>query len=113
MQYPFSCPATAPSFEDYKSFLPSASLLGLPNEASTKTAKAVALEAEALGYEIRAAAIPGLQTIQTTAKLAAQVDLDKFTKFKAYWNANGADYDTVFAKYTADATAAASAVTAA
>ena len=94
-------------------FLPSASLLGLPNEASTKTAKAVALEAEALGYEIRAAAIPGLQAIQTTAKLASQVNLDKFTKFKAYWNANGATYDTVFTKYTADATAAALAVTAA
>ena len=111
LQYPFSCPATKPNFENYQSFLPTASLLALPGEAADKTSRAAALELEATGYEVRAAAIPAAQAIQTTAKLAAQVSLDKFTKFKAYWNANGANYDAVFAKYTADALAATQAVT--
>ena len=62
---------------------------------------------------MRALAIPAAQAIQTTAKLAAQVNLDKFTKFKAYWNANGANYDAVFTKYTADALAATQAANAA
>ena len=113
VQYPFSCPATAPSFENYQSFLPTASLLALPGEAADKTSRAVALDLEATGYEVRALAIPAAQAIQTTAKLAAQVSLDKFTKFKAYWNANGANYDAVFTKYTADALAATQAVAAA
>ena len=80
-QYTFSCPATAPTAENWQSFLPSSSLLALPQEATDKTARAAALTTEAAGYELRKAAIPGLQAIQTTAKLAAQVDLDKFTKF--------------------------------
>ena len=81
VQYPFSCPATAPTAENWQSFLPSSSLLALPQEATDKSARAAALTAEALVHEVRAAAIPGLQAIQNTAKLAAQVDLDKFTKF--------------------------------
>ena len=41
------------------------------------------------------------------------MSLDKFTKFQTYWNANGANYDAVFTKYTADALAATQAVAAA
>ena len=57
--------------------------------------------------------IPGLQDIQAALKSANEIFLDEFTKFKAYWNANGANYDAVKLKYTTDAEAASAAVIAA
>ena len=57
--------------------------------------------------------IPGLQDTQAALKLANEILLDEFTKFKAYWNANGANYDAVKLKYTTDADLASEAVTAA
>ena len=60
-RYPFECPATTPTFENYKLFLPTASQNDLKNQADAKIKSAALLTTEAGDHTARLALIPGEQ----------------------------------------------------
>ena len=93
--YPFECPATKPTYDDYKSFIPSLTVRGFSADADKKIQQAKDLELDAEKEADRIGEIEGersklLEIIETNEK-----ELGKFRKFKTYWNANGADYTKV------------------
>ena len=93
--YPFSCPATKPTYPDYKSFIPSLTVRNFSVDADKKIKQAEGLELDAKKEADRIEAIKGERSkLEATIK-TNQKELDKFSNFKTYWNTNGADYTKV------------------
>ena len=93
--YPFSCPATKPTYPDYKSFIPSLTVRNFSVDADKKIKQAEGLELEAKNEADRIDAIKGERSKLQGIIETNQKELAKFGNFKTYWNTNGADYTEV------------------